>query len=202
MDASKKRLGALISNIARRHFWGAVTCAATTWSEHTSTTGVLDFNLDFIAHAKILFVLPFDYQRSFELYGILLKNIVPHISLCNSHKRLLKRASTLKEQRPVRSSEALSAGPERRGLGRAAVTPAAVWTGHRGSPQRVTTRVKVTSPASRSLCGLHSSVIIKTQEVQSTPCLSWGFSFVSLHERCGAMSLRRTAVKCMCVHNK
>ena len=77
--------------------------------------------------------------------------------------RALKRASTLKEQKPVRSSEASSARPNHqaawRGLGRPSrVALLGVLTERRGSPSESPRRWQVTSAVSRSSCVLHSSV--------------------------------------------
>ena len=78
--------------------------------------------------------------------------------------RALKRASTLKEQKPVRSSEASSDRPEPPGHTAGAYTNQVARLqlpcrrNDEGLPSESPRRWQVTSPASRSLCGLHSSV--------------------------------------------
>ena len=67
----------------------------------------------------------------------------------------------------------------RRGLGQPSrVAPLAVLTKHRGSPSESPRGWQVTSTASRSSCGLHSSTNIKGPRVQFCPFPFLGFFFV------------------------
>ena len=74
-------------------------------------------------------------------------------------------------------------------------SPAECGQGHRGTPNpNPSSRLqgKVASTASRSSCGLHSSMNYKDPRGLVLPL---AFPGVSLYDRCGAMSLSRTVDK-------
>ena len=106
-----------------------------------------------------------------------------------------KRVSTLKEQRPVRSSEASSDRPEPPGH-----TAGPGSTKSHGATCRAAGTSRVAQRATTKVTGnqpglsepLRSSQLrdYKNPRGPVYPCLSWGFSFVSLHERCGAVSVK------------
>ena len=107
--------------------------------------------------------------------------------------RALKRASTLKDQKPIRSSGSSSARPKSPGR-----TAGPGPTKSRGATCRVdgTSRVaqRVTMKVAGNQHGLSEFLrspqlceLLKAHEVQFYPFLSWGFS---LHEYCGAVSVK------------
>ena len=94
---------------------------------------------------------------------------------------LLERASTLKEQRPVRSSEASSAMPEPPGR-----TAGPGPTKSRGANCRVDETSRVAQQVTTKVAGNQHGLLkllrspqlrelLKAHEVQFCPCLSWGF---------------------------